>query len=209
MSVLKVQTRPTEVKAKALRKSGMVPMALVEKGGNTMLIQAQATDVRRALSLAHGAGMIDVEIEGEKNARSVVVKSVDRDILSRSLTHVTVQAVNKDDTIKVDLPIIAVGMPQLVTDGEGVLMHPTDHIKVRGKISDIPDNFEIDISGLGLHESITAGQVVLPPGVELMSSPDAQLFSVTFAKEMELEAAPEGEASAEVPTVAETETSAE
>jgi large subunit ribosomal protein L25 len=147
--------------------------------------------------------MIDVSIDGDKTPVSVVVKSIDRDLMSRTLTHVTMQEVSRDDKIRVDIPIVAIGMPQAVTDGEAVLMHPTEHIKVRAKVSDVPDNIEVDISGLGVHESITAGQLTLPDGVELMSSPDSQLFTVTIAKEPELEA-PEAEGSAtEVPTVGE------
>jgi hypothetical protein len=49
--------------------------------------------------------------------------------------------------------------------------------------------------------------VTLPPGVELMSSPDSQLFSVTYAKEPSLE--PETGEAAEVPTVSEGESSEE
>ena len=205
MSVLNVKQRPPEVKAKALRKVGIVPMALVQKGGKTLLIQAPVNDLKRALSQAHGAGMIEVSLDSGPEPLNVVVKSIDRDILSRALTHVTVQQVSQDDKIKVDIPIIAIGTPAAIKDLGAVLMHPTDHIKVRGKVSDIPDNVEVDISNLGIHESINAGQLQLPEGVELISSPDSQLFSVTFAKEIVLEAPPAVEELAEVPTVGETE----
>lgn len=183
---------------------GFVPMAVVQKGGNTLLVQAPVNDLKRALSHAHGAGMIDVAVDGNATPLSVMVKQIDRDIISRALTHVTVQQVSQDDTVRVDIPVVAIGTPQVVTDGQGVLMHPTDHIKVKGKVSAIPDNVEVDISNLGLHEAITAAQIQLPEGIELLSSPDSQLFSVTVAKEPELEA-PEVEELGEVPTVGETE----
>lgn len=205
MSVLNVTARPADAKPKALRKAGFVPMALVEKGGKTVLVQAKEVDVRRALAGAGGAGMIDVSVDGDKKPLSVVVKSVDRNILSRGLVHVTVQQISQDDTIKVELPVVAIGMPVLVTEGEGVLMHPTSHLRVRGKVSDLPDHIEVDISNLGLHESVSAGQVELPAGVELLSSPDSQLFSVTIAKEPVLEVPEAAEEITEVPTVGETE----
>lgn len=206
MSVLNVKERAVEAKPKALRHAGMVPMALVRKGGQTVLIQAAVNDLKRALAKARGAGMIDVLVEGTKTPVSAIVKSIDRDTISRSLTHVSMLQVNKDDTIRVDVPIVAVGMPEIVNEGEAVLMHPTDHVKVKGKVSDIPDTIEVDISGLGMHESITAGQVTLPEGVELVSNHDTQLFSVTMPAKIEVEeAAPEEAESVEVPTVAETE----
>lgn len=201
MSVLQVSNRAAESKPKALRKTGMVPMALVEKGGHTRLIQGNAKEVQRALSHAHGAGMIEIAVEGDSEHHSAVVKSVDRDIISRSLNHVTFMQVSKDDKIKVDVPIVAVGTSQAVVDGLGVLMHPTDHIKVRGRVSDIPDQIEVDVSGLGVHESITVSDLKLPAGIELMSSPDSQLFSVTIPKEPTLEEEAPATDAAAVPTV--------
>ncbi len=90
-------------------------------------------------------------------------------------------------------------------------MHPTDHVKVKGKVSDIPDTIEVDISGLAMHESITAAHITLPEGVELISNHDTQLFSVTMpAKVEDMEAGEaEGTESVEVPTVAETEATEE
>jgi len=206
MSVLNVKERAAQIKPKSLRKSGMVPMALVRKGGDIVLIQAKVNDLKRALAHAHGAGMIDVMVEGSKQTVSAIVKSVDRDTLSRSLTHVSMLQVNRDDTIRVDVPVVSSGTPAAVEAGEAVLIHATSHIKVKGKVSDIPDDIVVDISGLGVHESITAAQVVLPDGVELVSTPETQLFSVTLPAKVETldEAASETD-SVEVPTVAETE----
>ena len=67
---------------------------------------------------------------------------------------------------------------------------------------------EIDVSGMVLHDAIFAHQAKLPEGVELLSSPDSQLFSVTIAKEPELEVVEES-TSVEVPTVGETEATEE
>jgi large subunit ribosomal protein L25 len=206
MSVLNVKERATETKPKALRKSGMVPMALVRKGGEIVLIQAAVIDLKRALSHAHGAGMIDVLVEGAKQPVSAIVKSVDRDTLTRSLTHVSMLQVNRDDTIRVDVPVVAIGTPAPVESGEGILMNAASHVKVKGKVSDIPNSIEVDVSGLGVHESITAAQLTLPEGVELVSTPESQLFSVVLPAKVEVaEEVAADETSAEVPTVAETE----
>jgi large subunit ribosomal protein L25 len=209
MSVLNVKERPADANPKSLRRSGQVPMALVRKGGETVLLQATVNDVKRALAKAHGAGMIDVLIDGQKKPVGAIVKSVDRDTISRTLTHVSMLQVNQDDTIRVDVPVVAVGTPAAVAAGEAVLMHTSEHVKLKGKVSDIPDTIEVDISGLGVHESITAGHITLPEGVELLSAADSQIFSVALPPKYEETTETEGEESVEVPTVSETETPAE
>jgi large subunit ribosomal protein L25 len=195
MSVLHVERREAGAKAKLLRKAGIIPMALVEKGGATHLIQAPEKEVRHALAHASGAGMLEVEVGGEKK-HSAILKIVDRDIITRSITHVTLMLVSMDDTVKTDLPVVALGAPALVESGEAVISNPTSAITVRGKVSDMPDHVEIDVSGLTIGDSVSAGQAQLPEGLELMSSPDAVLFTVQPPAELVIEEEPteEGEA---------------
>lgn len=183
MSVLTAQERRAEDKAKALRREGLVPMALQEKGGGSRLLQAPEREVQKAIAHATGAGMLDLALEGQSKNQSVVLKKVDRDILTRHITHVTFMEVSQSDKIKVDIPIVAIGTPEPVSDGIGVLMHPVDHVSVRAKVSDIPDHLEVDISGLQIHGTITAGEIDLGKKLELMSSPDAVLFVVSVAQE--------------------------
>jgi large subunit ribosomal protein L25 len=71
-------------------------------------------------------------------------------------------------------------------------------------MSDIPSNIEVDVSHLEVGHHVNAGDIALPDGVKLLSSPDATLFSMQVLKavslEPELAEEPvEGEAPAEEP----------
>jgi len=144
---------------------------------------------------------MDLQVSGGDKLMAMV-KSVDRDILSRQITHVTLMQVAADDTVKVDIPVVTTGTPEAVTTGEALLATPMDHLKVKGKINEIPDNIEIDVSGLTVGQSIHAGEVQLPQGLELLTPEDVVLATCTLAKEPELEAATDAEAApSEVPTV--------
>jgi large subunit ribosomal protein L25 len=186
MSVLQVERR-TSGKPAQLRKQGLLPMALVERNHTTTLIQARETDLRKAMATADGLGRLDLEIAGEKKARKVMVKQVDKDFIDQQILCVTLVEVSMDDVVKLDLPVLGINVPEDF-EGHGLsLTHPTDHIKVRGKMSAMPERLEVDLSHLEVGHHINAGDVALPDGVELISSADATLFSLQVLKAASLE----------------------
>jgi large subunit ribosomal protein L25 len=180
MSVLQVERRVAgATKPKHLRKQGLLPLAFVTKDNQTATMQVSAENLRKAMSHIDALGRLDIEIAGEKGKRKVMVKQVDKDYLKGQILHVVLQEVSDDDTVKIDIPVVPIGTPQPVEDGIGVLVHPTDHIKIRGRMGDLPNHFEVDVSKLEMTGHINASDVVLPEGIELISSPDATLFSLS------------------------------
>ncbi|MCB8931923.1 MAG: 50S ribosomal protein L25 [Fimbriimonadaceae bacterium] len=178
MSVLNVTPRDG-TKPHALRREGKVPMALIERGKDHLMIQADAAELRHALAHASGTGMFDLVIEGEKKPRNVIVKQVDHDAIKRAILNVTVMQIKMDDLITVDLPVVPVGTPPAVEEHVAILNHPTTHVTVRAKVSDLPDHIEVDVAGMEVNTTIMAGELKLAEGLELMSSPEATLFTCT------------------------------
>lgn len=200
MAVLQVTSRTgTGHRAKALRRSGLVPMALIRKPDHAItLLQANAREARQTIGRAHGAGMFQIQIEGEDKPRSVIVKQVQQNYITHQLNNVTLMEVSREDVIVTDIPVLHTGVPESVAAGDAILMTPMTSVKVKGKISDIPDQVEVDCSSLEVGGHVTAADLKLPAGIELASPPDMLLISVNIAKEPELEAEPEAEAEPEV-----------
>ncbi len=208
MSVLNAKNReqgPASL-LKKLRRDGYVPMALIDHGHKVVLIQAKAREARAAIASAGGVGMLKLQIEGEKGARDVIVKQIDQDTLKHELLTVTLAEVRADDKIKHDLEVVPVGVPTAVAEGAATLTQPTSTVKVRGKIADIPEKLEVDVSGMELAHAVTAAELHLPKDVELISSPDATIFSVQLiraAHEAVEEVLAEGAATPEAETTEE------
>jgi large subunit ribosomal protein L25 len=130
---------------------------------------------------------LDLEISGEKKARKVIVKQIDKDFVHQQILCVTLVEVSADDIVKIDVPIVAVNVPEDF-EGHGLsLTHPTSRIQLRGKMSAMPERIEVDLSTLEVGHHINAGDVQLPEGVELLSSADATLFSLQHLKAASLE----------------------
>lgn len=193
MSTLRVDKREGGKPAQ-LRRRGLLPMAFVVRSHETIPVQASEDDVRRAVAHADGHGRIDVQLADDPTPRKAVLRHVEQDAIRKQILHVTLHEVAEDDLIKVDTPVVAIGTPAaLETANDVVLTHPTDHVRLRGKVANLPERLEVDVTGLGVGEHINAGDVALPEGVRLDSSPDATLFSMTIVREPEALETPTGE----------------
>jgi len=170
-------------------------MSIIDRAHKTQLIQASISDLRQAFSSTDSHGMIDVQIEGVKGSMKAMIKAVDSDPIAHQILSVTFQEVATSDTVNATVPVIADGHNAELDGEAAILSAVTTEIKIRAKVSDLPEAIHVDVSKLGLGEHINAGDVKLPKGVELHMSPDAVLFTVSNI------AAPilETESSTEVP----------
>ncbi|MBS1721627.1 MAG: hypothetical protein JSS66_01335 [Armatimonadetes bacterium] len=200
MDALNVQERGN-AKPHQLRRDGLTPIGLVEKGKPTRKMQADTKSLRDAISHAQGIGIIEIQVEGESKRRTVFLKQVDRIPHTPQILNVTLNEISKNEVMTADVHVNAVGTPPEVAKGTGVLVAGHSTIKLKGKHSDLPGHLDVDVSHLEPGGSIHAGALQLPNGVELASSPDTTLFSVTHLRTAEPEAAPA--ASDEAPTGAE------
>lgn len=179
MAILTVAPRDTVgAKPAQLRRKGIVPMALIKRTHEVVSLQAPAVNVRAALSRLDSHGRLAVQVEGDSGSIWAIVKEADVNALRQELTHITLQEVSADDQVKVEVAITAINVPE--ADAATTLTTGAVNIKVKGKMGLIPDHIDVDLSKLQPGEHIQAGQLELPEGVELISSPETTLFTIAF-----------------------------
>jgi large subunit ribosomal protein L25 len=192
----------------AIRRSGGVPAVLYGHGSKPAAIEL---DARAFDDLLHAGGknhLLEITIDGA-GKDTALIRDVQRDPLTRRVLHADLQRVSATEEISASLPLVTVGVPDGVKNGGGVMDLIVRTLEVKGPANGLPDAIEIDVSALGVHQHITAGEVKLPPKITLAMDPHAILISIEASKtEAEGEAAAP-EAPADVPTVAESEGAAE
>ncbi|QYJ17099.1 General stress protein CTC [Rubrobacter xylanophilus DSM 9941] len=198
--------------ARRLRASGMVPAVLYGNGsGESTSLAVPAKVVDHTLQHYGDNALYDLELDGEKKTARVV--DVQRDPLTGRLLHVDFAPVDMTERIEVAVPLALVGEPAGVKEG-GVLQQVAYEVQVEALPGDIPQEIEVDVSGLGMQENLTLGDVRLPEGIRLVSDAEEVVATVTpptQISEEELEAAGivEEEAGEAAPEAAETEAAEE
>ncbi|MBS1708551.1 MAG: 50S ribosomal protein L25 [Armatimonadetes bacterium] len=197
MATLKAEPRAQTSSAATnrLRTSGQLPMALIRKSNETVLIQAEREVVKEILSGQHGLLQAHIDLSGE--TMRVVVKDTQRDPVSRRVLHMTVQEVLDTDIIKVPVPVRVEGEPLAVTKKMATLMVPMSTVLLQAQVSSLPDAIVVDVSKLGQNDKVAASDIKLPEGVAFLCSPDTILATTKQLRGMaDFDEAPAAEAEA-------------
>lgn len=184
--------------AQALRAAGKVPAVLY---GHGAVPEHLALDAHAFDELLHRAGRnaIITLTDSGSTRQTVLVRQIQRHPVSRRVVHADLQRVSADETIEARLAIVTVGVAEGVRNAGAVMDVLTHELEVSGPASRIPEHLEIDVTPLGIHQHVTAGEIPLPAGFRLVTAPETLVVSIEpsrTARELE-EAASPAEATAE------------
>jgi len=156
-----------------LRKTGMLPMAVIRKNQVTELIQAPNVDVKACIEGQKGLATFDM-VHGSETLR-VVVKDVQRDAVTRKVIHITVQEILDTDIVKVPVPIKVIGEPPSVTKRAATLMIPMAQITIQSMVKALPDAIEVNVSRMRQNDKILVSDLAWADGVVALTSPGTVL----------------------------------
>lgn len=191
------QRQVTGKKVKALRKQGLVPAHLYGRDTDSLALQAQTSDITTLLKTAGRNAIIDLKINGEGEARPVVLRGVQRNPTTDELVHIDFYQISLTETLSADVPVAIVGEAPAVNVYGGVLLQSLDHVSIEALPTDIPESFEVDISALEeLEDALFVRDLAVPAGVTVVMAPDQIVVKVSPPK-LQLEAEEEALEAAE------------
>lgn len=192
---LKSQIRKERGKgaAKQLRGRGKVPGIVYGKGIEPVSIVLEGQDVYTLTHGSHAASLesviVSLEIEdgGENEPRPTLITEIQHHPITGDVLHIDFHQISLTERIHARIPILTFGESPGVAAG-GILEHALRELDVSCKAMDLPEERKVDISELGLGESIHVRDIDLGPNVEILNDPDLSVISVTVPR-----AAPEVE----------------
>ena len=170
------RTKANKKDLKELRKSGKIPgiyYSYDSKDSIPFFIEQSV--INNALKSDSNIFSINV---GGKN-RTVLFKSVQYHPVTEQMTHIDLYGVNMDKPVVVKVPINLIGTPIGVKEEGGVLNQVTQELELKCLPGDIPNVLDINIDELSIGDTIIAESVKLDDTLELISSTDMLIVSVT------------------------------
>jgi large subunit ribosomal protein L25 len=187
--------------ASALRREGKIPAVVYGHGAAPEHV---AIDARAFDDILHNGGRntIITLADGHRKGETALVRDVQIDPVSRRIIHADLLRVSADETVSAKLHVVTIGVARGVREFGGVMDVVTHELEVEGPASRIPEQLEVDVSELGIHDHINAGDIPLPDGFALLTSPEAIVVSIEPSRtERELEEAAAGPAEAVEPEI--------
>ncbi len=138
--------------------------------------------------------------QGDK--RNVLIKEVQKDVLSSKICHIDFYQVRMDEEIEAEVELIFNGTSPAVKELGGILVKNMDTINVKCLPGDLPSEIEVDISCLKTFDDhIYVKDLNVSDKVEVLVEPDTVVVLVTEPRSEEELAELESEVSEDVTRV--------
>jgi large subunit ribosomal protein L25 len=192
---LEVKDRESRGSAEArrLRRQGLIPGVLYGRGKTPHAFCVEQRELRRALSGPSGLhAILDVFLDGQKTPHHAILKSYQQDPLRGSVTHVDLHEVRLDQPIQAQVSVHLIGEPRGVTEG-GVLSQVNREVRVEGLPMDIPEHLELDVSGLGIGDTMRLADLPPREGITYLDDPEEIVLANVTVPTQIVEPEPEEE----------------
>lgn len=172
-----------------LRSQGKIPAVVYGRGEQTFPITVDGDEFKEVISKLRGKLMITELAPPTGESFRAAIKSIQRHPLTEELLNIDFQKVHPGEMLHVSIPIIVHGTPAGLKLG-GILEHIRYEIDVRGPVSKLPLNIDLDISGLDVGDAIRVVDVDFPQEVEVLDPSQALIITVVSPRRAAASLAP-------------------
>ena len=170
-------------KTRFLRRQGITPAHLFGHGLESLSLQCDTPKLQRTIAQAGMTRLIALDIEGDKQPRSVFIREIQREPCSGELVHVDFYQVRRTEKIKVDVPIILVGEAPAMKEKGRTLTHSLTSLSVECLPDKLPPHIEVDLSPLEeVEQAIFVRDIALSPDVTVFTDLDQMVVKVSEAR---------------------------
>jgi len=165
--------------ARRVRRGGEVPGMVYGGGREPVSVIINLKEFQRLLH--GGAGehaVLQLVVTGRPELGSpALLKMVQRHPVSENILHADFLRIRLDERIQTFVPTAIVGQAKGVVDG-GVLEQTLREIEVECLALEVPAQITVDVSELGIGDSIHVSQLVPPEGVRILTEGDRTVVSI-------------------------------
>lgn len=166
-----------------LREEGFIPAVYYGAGVSSTAIAVDKIEFMKVYRETGDTGTITLKTE--KDSVVTLVQEIQKDPVRETPLHIDFLVVDMKKTIEVKVPLEFTGTAEAEKSGLGVLVKVLHEIEVRALPDQLPHEITVDVSSLAtLDSNLTAGQIALPKGVELVTEGEEVVAAITpFASE--------------------------
>ena len=169
--------------SRRLRGEGKIPAVLYGHGAEPRSLAVVRRELRQALTTEAGMNaLIDLEVDGTQHL--TIVRDVQRDPLRNRVTHVDFILVNRDEVMTVEVPVVVTGVAEAVKREGGNVEQLLFSLTVSATPGRIPNEVTIDVTGLGVGDTIRVGDLPLPDGVNAEVDAEDMVVSAVAGQDL-------------------------
>ncbi len=182
MITLNVEPRDMKIKSETLREMGKIPAVFYGPKQKSTSVTVSTVDFIKTYKKAGESSVIILK-EGTTE-HEALIHEIDVHPVTGAPRHADFYVIEKGKKVKVNIPLVFVGVSPAVKDKAAILIKVARELEVEAGARDLPHELTVDISSLvELSDVIQAKDIKLGSGVELVSGALEIIASVSEAKE--------------------------
>jgi large subunit ribosomal protein L25 len=192
-----VRTETGKGASRRARRAGKIPAVLYGHGADPQHLELPGHDFAAVLRHSGTNAVLTLDIGGKEQL--ALTKALDIHPIRRTIQHADLLVVRRGEKVVVEVTVEVQGE----AGPDTLVTQETNAIEIEAEALSIPEQLTVSVEGAPPGTQITAGQISLPAGVNLISDPELLVVNVVnapTAEELEEEGAgevPEKEGAAE------------
>ncbi len=162
--------------AKLIRSQELVPSVLYGVG-EPIHFSVPFSEMRQ-LVYTPGVFLVDLDIDG--TIYPAMMQDVQWHAVEEQILHVDFLKIEENKKIKIDIPVKVAGLAKGIKAG-GKLKINLRRLKVKALAKDLPDSIEINVTKLGIGQSIKVADLALK-NIELLDKKSNVVVAVTITR---------------------------
>ncbi|MGE5487732.1 MAG: 50S ribosomal protein L25 [bacterium] len=161
--------------ARRLRAAGKIPAILYGSRKDAVAVSVSPKEIIRILHGSTGHNTIfNVALNGE--TMPVMIVDWQFDPIKDTLLHVDLKRIDLTQRLQVHVPIVTFGEPKVVKAEGGLLEVVTRELFIECLPDEIPEHFALDVTDIGIGNSIRAADIPLTGSMQLLTAPDTVIL---------------------------------
>jgi len=176
---IKLQPRPAG-SVEELRASGSVPGVVYGPDRKSTSITIPNKELDKLYKEAGESTLIDLTIEGEKEAVKVLIQDLQFDPVKGNIIHVDFRQINMNEEMHATTELNFVGESAAVKELGGTLVKTLEYLNIKCLPKDLVSSIDVDLSALKtFDDAIHVKDITLPAGVTATDNVETVLAKVT------------------------------
>lgn len=185
----KIRTE-TGKKTSVLKDNGRIPAVVYGHKVKNVLLDVDYKEFQKVLREAGESSLIELDIEGEKEKRPVLVHELQKDPVSDLFIHIDFFQASLTEEVQVKVPLVFGGESLAVKDLGGTLVKNISELEVKALPQNLPHEIKVSIDALDTFENhILVKDLILPKDIKVLAKPDEIVVSVAQPEKVEEELA--------------------
>lgn len=174
-----IRLHQTKGENNRLRNRGKVPAVIYGMKDPNMLVEFGEMELAHVLKQKGEHGVVKVNVSGK--LEDAIIKEVQRDPVTRRITHIDLQRLDGNQVIKARVPIVLRGEQYYKNSGT-IVQQQVNEVEVECTPDKLPKCIYADVSGLEKKQKLTIGDLEIGSEISVLDNPLATVVSLTYSK---------------------------